>query len=69
MEGLDSRAENVPDVTGVEALAFERWGAAELECASKLNVRIKTIQDTSYPAVLNDTLLNDFMECDWKRRG
>lgn len=53
----------------VGALAFERWGPGERECSKKLNVTIKTIQDIPYPAVINNTLLNNFMECAWKKRG
>ncbi|KAF2895958.1 hypothetical protein ILUMI_10221 [Ignelater luminosus] len=53
----------------VGALAFERWGPGEFECANKLNTTIKTIQDIPYPAVEDNTVLNNFMLCAWKKRG
>ncbi|KAF2895957.1 hypothetical protein ILUMI_10220 [Ignelater luminosus] len=53
----------------IGVLAFQRYGPSELECANKLNVTIETIENIEFPAVLNNTLLNDFMECTWKKRG
>ncbi|KAF2896525.1 hypothetical protein ILUMI_09648 [Ignelater luminosus] len=51
------------------ALAFERWGPGESECANKLNVKREEIEDISYPAPLDNIVLNDFTECRWKKRG